>query len=158
LIEINVHVPDERVEEFYIRFGDFLSRKPVSVATEHEPITVDGWTVPAWAGQDNAGELMRQLWAKISDPARDTLLVLATGALDDAPRRFTPKEIAELTQHPKGVSGIAGVLGQVGHVINKVGLPKYAASNGPWHYLWDWDRHAYSMSPTVARLVLAQGS
>jgi hypothetical protein len=158
MTEVTINVPEDRLPEFYHRFGDFLGNSPVQSGVQLLPEKIDGWDIPAWANEPDASQLLGTLWSAISPTAQETLRVLVDGALEDQPRGFTPEELLAITHHPKGTSGIAGVLGQVGHEIRRVGLPRYKAGSESWHYVWHWNRHQYSMSPTVATLFRQNGA
>lgn len=149
MIPITVHVPERRVEEFYIRFGEFVS----DTADPGVPLRLESGLVPAWVESDDAASLAASLWGEISGPGRSVLLYLirATG---DETTHFRPNDIADAINHPKGKSGIAGILGGVGKAIRRAGLPMYSTpTGGAWHYIWDWDGDYYSMTPEVARLL-----
>jgi hypothetical protein len=46
IIPVTVHVPDHRVEEFYIRFGEFMAAVPNPDA----PSQLQSGIVPSWVG------------------------------------------------------------------------------------------------------------
>jgi hypothetical protein len=149
LFQIAVHVPDHRVEEFYIRFGEFISNSPDPDA----PTTVDSRLVPTWVQADGAIETAERLWAEVSGPGRSVLLYMARAAMDST-AFISAEKIANDMKHPKGKSGIAGILGGVGKAIRRAGLPMYSTrSGGSWHYIWDWDGDVYAMEPRVAALL-----
>ncbi|WP_426940084.1 hypothetical protein [Pseudarthrobacter sp. S6] len=149
LIPITVHVPEHRVAEFQIRFGEFMAN-----ATDPDaPSLLPSGIVPSWVETDEAPAIAATLWEKISLPGHEVLLHLirATG---DETAHFLPEEIAKAISHPKGKSGVAGILGGVGKAIRRAGLPMYTTPRGnSWHYIWDWDGERYSMTPEVARLL-----
>ena len=148
-IPITVHVPEHRVEEFYIRFGEFVADVPDPDA----PTRLPSGTVPSWVETNEAPAIAETLWGKISPQGQGVLLHLirATG---DETMHFLPGEIAKAISHPKGASGVAGILGGVGKAIRRAGLPMYTTPKGAsWHYIWDWDSERYSMTPEVARLL-----
>lgn len=149
LIPITVHVPDHRVDEFYIRFGEFVADVPNPDA----PTLVQSGTIPSWVETDEAPVIAATLWDKISPKGHVVLLhmIRATG---DEIAHFPPEEIAKAISHPKGTAGVAGVLGGVGKAIRRAGLPMYTTPSGKlWHYIWGWDGERYSMTPEVARLL-----
>ncbi|AUI50907.1 hypothetical protein [Arthrobacter crystallopoietes] len=149
IIPITVHVPDHRVEDFYIRFGEFVANVPNPDA----PTVLPSGTVPSWVQTDEAPAIAATLWDEISLPGHSVLLhmIRATG---DETVHFLPDEIAKAMSHPKGTSGIAGILGGVGKAIRRAGLPMYTTPRGTsWHYIWGWDGERYSMTPEVARLL-----
>lgn len=151
LIPITVHVREGRVEEFYLRFAEFISDVPDPAA----PTRLPSGTVPSWVLTDEATAISQRLWDEISLPGHAVLLYLIRAAHDQT-AYFRPEELAEAAEHPKGKSGIAGILGGVGKAIRRAHLPVYRTPSGrTWHYVWDWDGERYSMTPEVARLLLA---
>ena len=149
LFQITVHVPDHRVEEFYVRFGEFISNTPDPDA----PSKVDSRLVPGWVQADDALKIAEKLWAEVSLPGRSVLLHMARKAKSST-AFVSAENIAEDLEHPKGKSGIAGILGGVGKAIRRADLPMYSTrSGGSWHYIWDWDGDVYAMEPQVAELL-----
>lgn len=151
LIPITVHVPEHRLGEFHLRFGEFLSNVPDPDA----PTRLPSGIVPSWVVTDEAPAIAATLWDKVSERGQTVLLHLieATG---DKTAHFPPGEIAKAISDPKGTSGVAGTLGGVGKAIRRAGLPMYTTPKGKsWHYIWDWDGERYSMTPEVARLLRA---
>lgn len=149
MIPITVHVRENRVEEFYVRFAEFISDVPNPDA----PIRLPSGTVPSWVQTEEAETLAAKLWNEISLPGHAVLLYLIRAARHETVH-FRPEEIATALNHPKGKSGVAGILGGVGKAIRRAELPMYTTpSGGAWHYVWDWDGERYSMTPEVARLL-----
>lgn len=149
MFQITVHVPDHRVEEFYIRFGEFISNTPNPDA----PIEADSRLVPGWVEADDAFKTAEKFWGEVSLPGRSVLLYMARAATNST-AFISAEKIAEDLQHPKGKSGIAGILGGVGKAIRRANLPMYSTrSGGSWHYIWDWDGDVYAMEPKVAALL-----
>lgn len=149
IIPVTVHVPDHRVEEFYIRFGEFVADVP----NPDVPTLLPSGTVPSWVETDEAPSMAAALWDEISLPGKGILRHMIEAARDET-AHLLPKELADLSQYPKGAPGVAGVLGGVGKAIRRAGLPVYATPRGTsWHYIWDWDGERYSMTPEVARLL-----
>lgn len=149
MIPITVHVRESRVEEFYIRFAEFISDVPNPDA----PLRLPSGTVPAWVQSEDADAIARGLMSEISLPGHAVLRHMIAGAHKETVR-LRPDQLAELTQHPKGKSGVAGILGGVGKAIRRAGLPTYTTpTGGTWHYIWDWDGEQYSMTPEVAKLL-----
>lgn len=153
LIPITVHVPADRVPEFYIRFGEF------NVNTSRaddlpSPLWLKSETYgPTWVESDSAAQIASGFWNEVSGPGQSVLLFMSRET-DESPRQFHPDELAREIGHPKGASGIAGILGGVGKAIRRAGLPMYLTPRGnSWHYIWDWDGKVYTMSPEVARLL-----
>lgn len=149
VIPITVHVPDHRVEEFYIRFGDFTAATP----NRDAPTRTASGLIPTWTESNEALSLAKALWQEVSGPG-EFLLVLMTNEVEDETRYFTPDELATKFAHPKGKSAVAGVLGGIGKAIRRAGLPLYVMPSGQfWHYVWDWDGERYSMTPEVAKVL-----
>lgn len=149
MFQITVHVPDHRVEEFYIRFGEFISDTPNLDA----PISAGSRLIPGWIEAEDALDVAERLWGQTSLPGRTVLLYMARGAVEST-AFISAEQIAEELKHPKGKAGIAGILGGVGKAIRRAGLPMYdTRSGGSWHYIWDWDGDVYAMEPEVARLL-----
>jgi len=149
LIPITVHVPDHRVEEFYIRFGEFIS----NIRHPEDPLRLPSGTVPSWVQTDDAPKLAAKLWEEVSLPGHAVLNYLVRATKTETVH-LRPEEIAEAMSHPKGKSGIAGILGGVGKAIRRASLPTYTTPNGDsWHYIWDWDGERYSMAPEVAEVL-----
>ena len=148
-VEKTFRIPDHRVEEFYIRFGEFISNTPNPAA----PIEIDSRPVPGWVEADDALKIAEKFWGEVSMPGRRVLLYMARAATNST-AFISAKKIAEEMQHPKGKSGIAGILGGVGKAIRRADLPMYSTpSGGIWHYIWDWDGDVYAMEPKVAELL-----
>jgi hypothetical protein len=149
LIAITVHVPDHRVEEFYVRFGEFVSDTPNPDA----PTQLPSGIVPTWTQGEEALVLAKRLWQELSGPGEFLLHVMTINVQDET-RYFTPDELAAAFGHPGGKSRVAGVLGGIGKAIRRAEIPIYSSPSGtPWHYIWDWDRERYSMNPQVAKLL-----
>lgn len=149
IIPITVHVPEHRVEDFYIRFGEFLADVPDPDA----PTQLPSGIVPSWVVTDQAQAIAATLWKEISGPGQSVLRYMAR-AIDGETKHFLPDEIADGIGHPKGKAGVAGLLGGVGKAIRRAGLPVYTTPRGnSWHYIWDWDGERYSMTPEVAKLL-----
>ncbi|WP_285251211.1 hypothetical protein [Pseudarthrobacter sp. fls2-241-R2A-168] len=149
IIPITVHVPERLVEDFYIRFGEFIADVPDPDA----PTILPSGAVPSWVQADDAQAIADSLWDAISLPGKSVLRFMARATGDDT-RHFPPREIADGIGHPKGTAGVAGLFGGVGKAIRRAGLPVYTTAKGtPWHYIWGWDGERYSMTPEVARLL-----
>lgn len=152
MIPITVHVRESRVEEFYVRFAEFIVQE-LDVAA---PLVLPSGAVPTWIQTEDAPALASRLMSEMSGMGHFVLRHLIDGAQKQT-LRLTPEELASLTQHPHGKSGVAGILGGVGKAIRRAGLPMYHTPNGrdTWHYVWGWDGVHYSMTPEVARLLKA---
>ncbi|MCJ1708545.1 DUF6416 domain-containing protein [Microbacterium sp. VKM Ac-2923] len=152
MIPITVHVRASRVEEFYVRFAEFIVEAPDVAA----PLILPSGTVPTWIETDDAPALASRLMSELSPMGYFVLRHLIDGARKQTVH-LSPDELASLTQHPHGKSGVAGILGGVGKSIRRAGLPMYRTPNGrdTWHYVWGWDGVRYSMTPEVAKLLKA---
>ena len=152
MIPITVHVRESRVEEFYLRFAEFIVETPDLAA----PLVLPSGTVPTWIQTDEEPALASRFMNEVSGMGNAVLRHLIDGARKET-IYLTPDELAERTQHPHGKSGVAGILGGVGKAIRRADLPMYRHPNGrdTWHYVWDWDGERYSMTPEVARLLRA---
>ena len=149
MIPVTVHVPDHRVEEFYVRFGEFVA----DTADPERPTHLESGTVPSWVLTEDANTIAARLWSALSGQGQILLNKLIINAQKDTVR-LTPDELADLFGHPKGVARVAGVLGGVGKAIRRAGLPLYKTPSGnAWHYIWDWDGEQYSMTPEVAAVL-----
>lgn len=147
-IPITVHVPEHRVEDFYVRFGEFIA----NVTDPEAPTRLPSGTVPSWIETDEAPAIAAKLWSEISFPGRRILHYLIGEAKEETVA-LLPEELATLTGYPKK-SGVAGVLGGIGKAIRRAGLPMYTTPRGTsWHYIWGWDGERYSMTPEVAQLL-----
>jgi hypothetical protein len=151
LIPITVHIPEERVPDFYAQFGHFAIAK----ADTDLPLRIEGRALPRWVNDENAQELADALMRETSFLG-SRLLERMTGQVEgEEPARISAQELTSLFAHPNGsVSHTAGVLGGVGKAIRRAGLPVYKLrSGGTWHYIWDWDGDVYTMQPEVATLI-----
>jgi hypothetical protein len=150
LKEVTVFVPEQRVFEFYRRFGEFMSEQEENTAAGGQ---LSGGLVPAWASDPGAVELAATIWSNLSAAGKTAMGLLVDGALEERPKKFTPQELVEHLDHPNGVSGVAGVFGAAGRAVNKAGAPRYPTNNGKqWHSVWHWDESHYWMDPKVATL------
>lgn len=144
-------MPEHRVEDFYVRFGEFVANVP----DPSTPAQTASGTVPSWALGDDGPAIASALWKQVSLPGRAILRHLIDASQEETVY-LLPEELATLSAHPNGKSGVAGILGGVGKAIRRAQLPMYLTPRGtPWHYVWDWDGECYSMTPEVARLLSA---
>lgn len=149
MIPITVHVRENRVEEFYVRFAEFIKDVPDA----GEPVRTASGIIPAWAVTESAQSTADAFMKEVSLPGLRILHYMYEGAGKET-ARLRPAELAAKTGHPGGVSSIAGLLGGVGKAIRRVGLPMYRTPTGKtWHYIWDWDGEYYSMTPEMAKLL-----
>lgn len=137
------------MEEFYIRFGEFLTNVPDLTA----PLVADSRLLPGWVETDDALKIAEKFWGELSVPGRSVLLYMARAAKDST-ASLSAEKVAKDVQHPKGKSGIAGILGGVGKAIRRANLPMYSTPfGGRWHYIWGWEGDVYTMEPKVAELL-----
>jgi len=151
VIPITVHVPGNRVADFYIRFGEFLQDAPAPEG----PLYVDGRPLPRWVQTDDAPAMAAKFMGEVSLPGLALLRNLVDAAQSKT-AEFTPEQLVQATGSAITKQAVAGILGQVGKAVRRAGLPMYVTPRGnSWHYIWDWDTQRYSMEPEVARLLSA---
>lgn len=151
MIPVTVYVRESRLEDFYVRFAEFIRNVPAP----DEPVRLASGLVPAWVQHDKAEEFALRLMTEISGPGHSVLRRLTEAARRET-AYFTPDELADATGLPQGKSRVAGILGGVGKAIRRAELPVYRTpSGGTWHYVWGWDGERYSMTPEVAKLLRA---
>ncbi|WIB65609.1 hypothetical protein [Curtobacterium sp. MCBD17_040] len=159
--QVTVYVPDARMEEFYIRFGDFMGGGPSpSSEGENPPARHQAGQPPAWTREQGAEERAAAFWHDVTDPGRDVLRVLIAGAEEEPPRHFLPADVVAAVG-AKSTQAIAGILGGVGQVVSGHDLPSYDYEPGrAWHFVWDWDpkKRLYSMAPEMAALLRMVGA
>lgn len=109
MIDVTVKVPDDRVAEFYLMFGQWLAAESGSVGLE------DAADHAAWARSDE--DLAATVWGKLSDRAKQLFSML----IDNPGRKFSGDELAEMLAIPNGKHGVAGVLAWLGRHCLKVG-------------------------------------
>lgn len=150
MIPVTVHVPKGRLQDFYVRFAEYLRETPET----DDPTWLGDGFVPSWIVSDEADALALKLWGELTLTGNRILTYWSEKARHGE-TTFTSNDLVALTQNPKGKSGVAGVLGGVGKAIRRAGLPSYRTPNGnDWHYLWTWDGEHYWMSPEVANLLI----
>lgn len=150
MIPITVHVPERRVADFYVRFGEFIANVPSS---ENPTLLPSGLHGPSWAIDGRGPAIAAALVGEVSGPGQSVLRRLSTAAMKET-AVFTPAELAEAVDHPGGYSRVAGLLGGIGKAVRRAGLPLFRTSKGgEWHYVWWWDGERYFMSPEVAKLL-----
>ncbi|MGW8431222.1 hypothetical protein ACWGJ9_08860 [Curtobacterium citreum] len=159
--KVTVLVPVDRLPEFYGRFGDFMLERPPAVSVA-EPTTSlhQVGTPPAWADEPGAVDVARKFWHDVTDPGRDLLRVLISGAERERAEVYTPTELVEATG-ARSTQAVAGIFGGIGRVIADHGLPTYDYAPGKrWHFVWDWDpkKRTYSMAPGMAAVLREVGA
>lgn len=159
--KVTVLVPQDRLPEFYGRFGDFmLDRTPADDTRDAPSVLHRVGTAPTWTTEPGAAEVASAFWRDVTDPGRDLLRVLIAGAEGATVTAFSPSELVEATA-AKTTQAVAGVFGGIGRVISEHSLPVYEYAPGKtWHFIWDWDpkKRRYSMSPGMAALLRAAGA
>lgn len=149
--EVTVWVPEERIPDFYRKFGEFMADTETSFLEGSASTN----RVPAWASGPDAVELVGNVWRNLSSAGQTALGFLIDGALRERPEKFTPQDLVDELGHPNGSSGIAGVFGSAGRAVKKAGVPRYRLGDSDsetWHFVWDWDGSQYWMAPEVAAL------
>jgi hypothetical protein len=157
-LEVRVHVPEDRLTEFYSRFGDFMIEQRTAQPSANAMHAVG--TAPDWVHEAGAKERAARFWHQITDVGRDLLRVLVAGAEAGDGHQFTPAELVSKTS-AKSAQSVAGTFGGVGQLIASEGLPSYTYAAGKqWHFIWDWDpkKRLYSMSPDMAKLLREVGA
>lgn len=159
--EVTVPIPEDRIAEFYEKFGEFMSEQKASTGANglpnlRRPPSVDGDDVPGWINDQDAEERARVFWDLLSDTGRETLGVLIDRALDEETSdRLSVEELVAATDNSKGASGLAGVFGAAGRATKAAQLPRYLTKkgDGDWSYIWNWDGQHYWVPTPVARLL-----
>ncbi len=118
--QITVAVPEERVAEFYVWFGTFLSAQPGSPppgAPRRRGPGPRAWMheTSGWSATD--ADQAAWLYGKLAPPARELFDLLI-----DAPgQRFAGNDIASRLRMDKGAHGVAGILAWPGRYCRKLG-------------------------------------
>ena len=100
-----------------------------------------GWDLPAWTAAD--GARARQVWSKLSQPAKRLVSIL----IDTPDDKFGGDELAERAGIPNGKQGVAGAFGWPGRHCFAVGRR--------WFWSWEYpDGNAavYWLAPDVAAI------
>lgn len=123
MIDVTVKVPDDRVPEFYVMFGQWLNGAPAPVVplVGRNALTPDDR--PAWTDDD--GDVAREVWNKLSAAAKKLFSTL----MDNPETQFSGEELAGILGIANGKHGVAGLLAWPGRYC--------AAVNRRW--FWDWD-------------------
>lgn len=159
--KVTVLVPQDRLSEFYGRFGDFmLDRLTAEPGSESSEGLHQVGAPPAWTTEPGAVDVARRFWRDVTDPGRELLRVLIDGAERDSSTIHTPRELVEATG-AKTTQAVAGIFGGIGRVIADHRLPTYEYAPGKsWHFVWDWDpkKRIYSMAPGMAAMLREVGA
>jgi len=70
MVDITVHIPDDRVSEFYLMLGRWLAQETDSPQAPGAAATQD------WVDSESDLDLARTVWRKFSTRAKDAVLVL----------------------------------------------------------------------------------
>jgi hypothetical protein len=109
-----VLVPNDRIEEFYEFFADWLRGEPMVPANAPAGPT-SSTELDHWEGlEDDADdphyqgeiEAARRIWVKLSPRAKSMFQILA----NEPGRRFTAEELVARVGIPNGIYGVAGAL------------------------------------------------
>ena len=130
--ELTVHVPVERITEFYQWFGIWMAGEGLPRVEEIEP-DLSPWT-------ENDGELAAGVWNKMSDPAKRIFAKL----IDNPGSKIQWKILARTAELENGMYGVAGALAWPGRHSYEV-LKEF-----PVEYEATPDGALYWMEPSVA--------
>lgn len=139
MIDITVKVPEDRVGEFYVMFGAWLTGAPAPVEPGDAEPTVRMEGIQPWTGADTDSAAL--VWGKLSDPARRLFSIF----IDSPGEQFSGDALAAALDVDKGRHGIAGLLTWPGRYCVAVGR-SYAWS---WSYP-DGEHAVYWFTPEVA--------
>src|SRR4051812_18638732 len=123
MVNAPVMVPEERLADFYAMYAAWLEGS-IRVAggyleVSQRPSEVSGPVsssdLPHWTAAD--GELARQVWSKLSQPAKRLVSIL----VDSPTEPVGGDELAERAGIPNGKQGVAGALGWPGRYCYAVG-------------------------------------
>jgi hypothetical protein len=132
--EITVHVPEERITEFYECFGRWLSGEDASVVVAPESNRL------AWTAADT--ELALIVWNKLSDPAKRIFTTL----MENPEVKIHRDRLAKVGGLENGKYGVAGALawpGRHAYAVNRDLPIEMDVSENETHY---W------MEPVIAEL------
>jgi hypothetical protein len=102
VIDVTVKVPEDRVGEFYALVGRWLAGEPLASEVADAPVTRN----KNWTDSEEDLPLARQVWGKLSPPARAMFSTL----IDEPERRVSGQDLASVLEIPNGKNGVAGVL------------------------------------------------
>jgi hypothetical protein len=110
--DITVHIPDDRVSEFYLMLGSWLARdtgEPQAPSSAAPPgAGSSGTALQDWTDSDSDLDLARTVWRKFSSRAKDAVLVL----LDYPGEAITGQDLAPAAGFGGGAQGVAQALAQ----------------------------------------------
>jgi len=162
MINVTVPVPDDRIDEFYTRFADFLtdnaSRRGATSEVRTELHTIGRG--PDWLADPDAKERAARLWHDLTEPGCELLRALIAGVEGNTTRTYSPHDLVEATG-AKSTQSLAGTFGGIGQVISTQQFPVYEYAPGrTWHFIWDWEpkKRLYSISPEMAAMLQSVGA
>lgn len=129
MIDVTVQVPEGRVGDFHIAYGQWLQRVLSEAGSVRQP----------WSGED--AELAERVWERLpANAARLLDLLVSNGEMDG------PSLVQELGLND--VSQIVGLNGWVGRICNEVGRKSpVRATPGAHGTIWTVDpgiRHLFA--------------
>jgi hypothetical protein len=144
--DITVPVPEDRVADFYLFFGQWLGG---DLQTGSRP-QVDGYGTPspsadtrlAWAPEDDAEA--EQYWRKLSVSARGLFTLL----MEEPGKQYTGNQIADAIGIENGANGVAGVLAWPG----RHSWPLNRQLPWQWKVGEDGTESVYWIEPGIAEL------
>jgi hypothetical protein len=152
MVNVPVMVPEERLSDFYAMYAAWLNGSGHTEAKDLEgsqnaskpPEVVSSTELPPWTAAD--GDLVRQVWSKLSRPAKRLVSVL----VDSPDEHLGGDELAERAGISNGRQGVAGALTWPARHCYAVGREVF----------WSWDGSddaaaGYWLTPEVAELFRA---
>jgi Family of unknown function (DUF6416) len=112
MADITVHIPDDRVSEFYLMLGSWLAQdagapQPPPGPTGSGPAPA-GTALQDWTDSDSDLDRARTVWREFSTRAKDAVLVL----LDYPGEAVTGQDLAPAAGISGGAQGVAQALAQ----------------------------------------------
>jgi Family of unknown function (DUF6416) len=109
MADITVHIPDDRVSEFYLMLGSWLARGAAGPQDPREaPPDPRASALQDWTDSDSDLDRARTVWRKFSTRAKDAVLVL----LDYPGEAITGQDLAPAAGIGDGAHGVAQALAQ----------------------------------------------
>jgi hypothetical protein len=125
MADITVHIPDDRVSEFYLMLGSWLAQGagPQAPAGGAAPGSTprgagpSGTALQSWTDSDSDLDRARTVWREFSTRAKDAVLVL----LNYPGEAITGQELAPAAGISDGAHGVAQALAQAAQECTAVG-------------------------------------